>query len=58
MNKTIEPGTTVKTVEQITMQVYMSIHSFPALIDGDIMRDLISRGVLAGIQAARGNETS
>ena len=47
----LEPPTTIETVEQITMQVYMGIHSFPALIDGDIMRDLISRGVLAGIQA-------
>ena len=47
-----EPAVTIETPEQIAMRVYMGIHSFPAIVDGDIMRDLIKRGIEAGIQAA------
>jgi len=46
------PPVTIETPEQIAMRVYMGIHSFPAIVDGDIMRDLIKRGIEAGIQAA------
>lgn len=48
----IEPATIAETPEKAAMRVYMSIHSFPWLVHGDAMRDLITRGYLAGIQAA------
>ena len=36
--------------EQIAMNVYVGIHSYPWLVHGDPMRDLLARGARAGIE--------
>lgn len=49
----VEPPASVETVEQIAQRVYMGIHSFPWLVHGDAMRDLLARGIRAGMEVAR-----
>lgn len=48
----VESAEIVKTPEALAHDVYMGIHSFPWPVDGDAMRDLLARGIRAGIQAA------